>query len=203
MKRYRTAVLGLVVAAGLTGCSGTKNTTADTDTSAPAVQYEVASGEEEYQAYVDMNMVLQTISMNGQPFAFPTALSGIGTGLYCNEWNTVETDGKLFYRGTLTDGAAVRTGVEMYKANPADEGMVYEIQVFADGGIPLSVNGITFGASYNQVVAAFGEPSSVNGNQNGRQNIYYENCSAELLAFTLENGAVSSIIIRYRPPELR
>lgn len=200
MNRYMRTGLVICLAAGLLGCSGQE----EQGEPAPAVaSYEVATGEEEYLACVDMNMVMQTLAVNGQQTGVPFALSCLGNNLTAEEWILLESDKGLCYRGTVTDGGTVHAGVELYKESEPEEGIVYELQVYQDGGIPVSVNGITFGSSYEQVVAAFGEPSSENGKNTDVQNVYYENCSSEFLVFTLEDGAVSSIIIHYLPPELR
>lgn len=157
------------------------------------------ASEEEYVQYVDMGMVLQNIQINGQPAAFPMDLSALGDNLSYSNLRLLHYENNKFYQGDVLQNDVLKANVEIFSEGLVEEGQIYDLQLSNSSGINLTINNVTFGSTYEQITAAFGEPSITNGEKDGRFNVFYENSSDELLAFGMDQGQVITIILRYLP----
>lgn len=205
MRKRIMVLAGVVLLCSLTGCknrqpqSGAQSTNKTTYTAKPV---DDQPEEEAYVSCVDMQAVIQNVAFFEKPIAFPASLAELGVSLTYADVNR-QRDEKTWYMATITDGAALNTNVEMYSDSVLAEGKVYELQANSFNGVQLSVMGVGIGAAYDQMIAAFGEPSSTSGTLEGNLKVYYENCADEFLMFSLEQGQVTTIMLHYLPPEWR
>lgn len=157
---------------------------------------------EPYVACIDMQAVTQNVIFAGNAVEFPASLASLGVNLAYADIIS-QRDNKTWYTAAITDGLALNTNAEMYSEGALVDGKVYELQANAFNGVSLSVMGIGTGATYDQIRAVFGEPSSTSGTPEANFNVYYENCADEFLMFGLEQGQVTSLMLHYLPAEWR
>ena len=84
-----------------------------------------------------------------------------------------------------------------------EDGYIHFLEVTEGSPWYLSVGGVTFGASVEEVKNAIGTPSFETGDESGSYRVYYENGTYEYLAFTFEGGTLKTISIEYLPKEWR
>lgn len=208
MRKLRGVVLTLAAVCLLTGCGGS-GSNEDQGQNAPGGSYVAqpdassSSIEEEYYPYIDMQWVLSNITVNDVAISFPTKAVSFGEGMSCGNMEIFQRNGRELYRGKISNDVA-QMDVETYLAgtNIADM-MIYELTARDTDGINLRVVGITFGDSYEQIVAACGEPTGINESDSGEQYVYYENSVNEFLGFELTENRVSGIVLHYYPEEFR
>jgi len=208
MKELRGVALSLAVVCLLVGCGSSGGNKAQGQKT-PGGSYVASPNtssrpiEEEYHPYIDMQWVLSNITVNDVAVPFPTKAASFGEGMICGNMEIFQRDGRELYRGKISNDVA-QMEVETYLAgtNIADM-MIYELLARETDGINLRVAGITFGDSYEQIVASCGEPTGINEAADGDQYVYYENSVYEFLGFELTENRVTTIVLHYYPEELR
>lgn len=204
MRKLLLFLMGLFLVCPLTGCQKNQSKEEENATNGAAYTANPVAEpvQETYVECVDMQTVTQNVVFAGNVVEFPASLASLGVNLaYADISN--QRENKIWYTAAITDGAALNTNVEMYSEGALVEGKVYELQANSFNGVSLSVLGIGIGATYDQILSVFGEPSSTSGTLEENLNVYYENCADEFLMFSLEQGQVTSLMLHYLPEEWR
>lgn len=208
LKRIKLIVLGVAVLCLMGGCKQTE--TKEEAVSTPAPTYDMAEidrklneAEEEYVNYIDIQKITDSIQINNKKVTFPMSLTDFGKNAEFGSLQAVEDSSGKRYRTAISDGQINKAMVSFYSETGTDNAQIYSFEVPASSNLNLQVAGITFGASFEDVVAAVGEPLYQNGSLDDVYRIYYENSVNEYLAFVIENKKVSTIIFCNLPKELK
>lgn len=204
MKKFMMKGLAFVVLLSMSGCQKQTEVKEEAEVYKPAYSaepYVSTPYEEEYVAYVDMSAVIQDVVIDGKTVEFPMKLEVLGDDFTYSNIQFAGLGDERFCCAEILKGDIIKAYVELFKDGAVENAKIYELRLNASAGIDWRIKQVTFGSNYEQIIAAFGEPSLMNGETGGTCNVYYENSSDELLVFGLEGGQVTSMILRYIPAE--
>ena len=197
----KTVILVTFAAMLITGCGKKKEETAKNNSDKTASAGIV--DDEEYGDCIDMPAIAATVKINDEQMQFPIDITKLKDTISLGALE--QTTNKNFYRGTLLDSDAVLGVVNLYSESGSveEDGYIHFLEVTEGSPWYLSVGGVTFGASVEEVKNAIGTPSFETGDELGSYRVYYENGTYEYLAFTFEGGILKTISIEYLPKEWR
>ena len=202
MKKTKLIALMTIVAVMATGISGcgkdkdsSKKNNIDTTKSVGI--------EEEYVNCIDMPATISTIKVNDEEMVFPIDIAKLKESISLGVLE--QTSDNHMDRAVLMDSDASIGTVNLYSesGNVEEDGFIHFIEVTEGSPWYISIGGVTYGASIDEVKNAIGKPIFENGNVDGTYRVYYENCRYEYIAFAFEDGKLKTISIEYLPQEWR
>ena len=197
------SVAMLFVVAGV-GCG--KNDNEKENNSAANAVYGTTKQQADPEEYIncfDVQSAAASLKVNGEAMSFPIDILKLKKEIKLS--SLTQTTSSHYYRGGLLDGETEIGMVELFSesGSPQDDAYIYFLEVKEGAPWNLEINGVTFGSSIEQAIAAIGEPIYRNGQEDGIYRIYYENCQYEFLAFAFEHGVLKTISFSYLPEEMR
>ena len=123
-----------------------------------------------------------TYSLNGHVYSLPTAISElVGNGWALNtmgNYKEIMLKAHHILNTSIRFGSSTAISVTVYNPTgnsiPVSECYITKITVPYKAGIPFTISGgITFDNGFNEIVDAFGEPTSLSNDSKGYTNIKY------------------------------
>jgi len=201
MKRWTVVLLSAMLLLSVAGCGKKDNKETKTNNNLNKTKTNVA--EEEYVNCFDVQSVVQSIMVNNETMGFPIEISKLKSTIAFGGLQDITPP--KFFKGVLLDGETSIGAIEVYteSGRAEEDGLIYCIEVSEGSPWYLSIKGVTFGATIDEVKAAVGQPVFENGDVSDTYRLYYENCSDEYISFTFINGSLKTISFKYLPVEYR
>lgn len=191
-----------VMAVSISGCGKEKEKETNVNTGSTNSSQSYVE-EEEYVNCIDMQSMLASIKINDEPMEFPIDITKLKSSISLGA--VQQSASKNFYRASLMENDVCLGIVDLYSASTSvnEDGYIHFLEVSEGSPWYLSVSGVTFGATVDEVKAAIGTPIFENGDMSDIYRVYYENCSYEYLSFSFQGGVLKTISIEYLPQEWR
>lgn len=201
MKKITVVLLSAILVIGLVGCGKEDKKNENKNKNLETTKTNIS--EEEYVNCFDINNAVSSVMINDQQMTFPIEISKLKSTIVLGGLQEVIPPN--FYKGSLADESVSIGAVEVYSesGDAAVDGQIHFLEVSEGSPWYLSVCGVTFGASIDEVKAAVGTPVFESGEAAGTYRVYYENCSYEYLSFLFIEGKLKTISFEYLPQELR
>lgn len=201
MKKWSLIILSAVLVLSMSACGKKEDDKKKSNTELDTTKSNIA--EEEYVNCFDVQSAAASIVVNDQQMTFPIDITKLKSTISFGSLQ--ETTPPHYFRGTLLDENVDLCPVEVYSesGDAQTDGQIFFLEVTDGSPWYLSICGVTFGASIDEVKAAVGTPVFENGNKNGTYRVYYQNCSYEYISFLFNDGKLKTISFEYLPEELR